>query len=60
MLLFNLLVPVVYALTIYGSYENVAKPVAKATYETGIIVYEQTVDVIKDITTDDPIPVESE
>ena len=55
MLLFNLLVPVVYALTIYGSYENVAKPVAKATYETGVVVYEKTVDVIKDVTTDDPI-----
>ena len=60
MLLFNLLVPVVYALTIYGSYENVAKPVAKATWETSVVVYDKTVDVIKDITTDDPIPVESE
>ena len=55
MLLFNLLVPVVYALTLYGSYENVAKPVAKATYETGVVVYEKTVDVIKDVTTDDPV-----
>tara|TARA_B000000557_G_scaffold120697_1_gene97998 strand:- start:1380 stop:1556 length:177 start_codon:yes stop_codon:yes gene_type:complete len=55
MLLFNLLIPVVYALTIYGSYENVAKPVARATYETGIIVYEQTVDVIRDVVTDDPV-----
>ena len=55
MLLFNLLVPVVYALTIYGSYENVAKPVAKATWETGVVVYDKTVDVIKDITTDDPV-----
>lgn len=54
MLLFNLLVPIVYALTLYGSYENVAKPVAKATYETGVVVYEKTVDVIKDVTTDDP------
>tara|TARA_R100000426_G_C4721779_1_gene72374 strand:- start:99 stop:281 length:183 start_codon:yes stop_codon:yes gene_type:complete len=60
MLLFNLLVPIVYALTIYGSYENVAKPVAKASWETGVVVYDKTVDVIKDITTDDPIPVESE
>tara|TARA_B100000073_G_scaffold339731_1_gene338607 strand:- start:3 stop:185 length:183 start_codon:yes stop_codon:yes gene_type:complete len=60
MLLFNLLIPVVYALTIYGSYENVAKPVAKASWETGVVVYDKTVDVIKDITTDDPIPVESE
>ena len=60
MLLFNLLMPVVYALTIYGSYENVAKPVAKASWETGVVVYDKTVDVIKDITTDDPIPVESE
>ena len=55
MLLFNLLVPIVYALTLYGSYENVAKPVAKATYETGVVVYEKTVDVIKDVTTDDPV-----
>jgi|TARA_B100001057_G_scaffold337419_1_gene338205 hypothetical protein len=55
MLLFNLLVPVVYALTIYGSYENVAKPVAKATWETSVVVYDKTVDVIKDITTDDPV-----
>lgn len=53
MLLFNILVPVVYALTIYGSYENVAKPVAKATYETGVVVYEKTVEVIKDVTTED-------
>ena len=60
MLLFNLLVPVVYALTIYGSYENVAKPVAKATWETSVVVYDKTVDVNKDITTDDPVPVESE
>jgi len=60
MLLFNLLVPIVYALTLYGSYENVAKPVAKASWETGVVVYDKTVDVIKDITTDDPIPVESE
>jgi|TARA_R100000030_G_scaffold98167_1_gene87818 hypothetical protein len=55
MLLFNLLVPIVYALTLYGSYENVAKPVAKASYETGVVVYEKTVDVIKDVTTDDPV-----
>ena len=55
MLLFNVLVPVVYLLTAVGTYENVAKPVAKATYETGVVVYEKTVDVIKDVTTDDPI-----
>ena len=55
MLLFNLLVPIVYALTIYGSYENVAKPVAKATWETGVIVYDKSVEIIKDVTTDDPI-----
>jgi len=55
MLLFNILVPVVYLLTAVGTYENVAKPVAKATYETGVVVYEKTVDVIKDVTTDDPI-----
>jgi len=55
MLLFNVLVPVVYLLTAVGTYENVAKPVAKATYETGVVVYEKTVDVIKDVTTDDSI-----
>tara|TARA_B100000575_G_C23105272_1_gene637915 strand:- start:1559 stop:1741 length:183 start_codon:yes stop_codon:yes gene_type:complete len=55
MLLFNLLVPVVYALTIYGSYENIAKPVAKATWETSVIVYDKSVEIIKDVTTDDPI-----
>ncbi len=55
MLLFNLLVPVVYLLTAVGTYDNVVKPVAKATYETGVVVYEKTVDVIKDVTTDDPI-----
>ncbi len=55
MLLFNVLVPVVYVLTAVGTYENVAKPAAKATYETGVVVYEKTVDVIKDVTTDDPI-----
>jgi len=55
MLLFNLLVPIVYALTLYGSYENVAKPVAKATWETSVIVYDKSVEIIKDVTTDDPI-----
>ena len=40
MLVFNLLVPVVYALTLYGGYNNVAKPVAKASYEAGVYVYE--------------------
>ena len=55
MLLFNLLVPVVVALTAVGTYDNVVKPVAKAPYETGIIVYEQTVDVIRDVVTDDPV-----
>ena len=54
MLVFNLLVPVVYALTLYGGYNSVAKPVAKATYETGVVVYEKSVDIIKDITTEDP------
>jgi len=60
MLLFNLLVPVVYLLTAIGSYDNVVKPVAKASWETGVVVYEKSVDIIKDVTTDDPIPVESE
>ena len=54
MLLFNLLVPVVYALTIYGGYNDVAKPVAKATYEAGVVVYEKSVDIITDVTTEDP------
>ena len=51
MLVFNLLVPVVYALALHGGYNNVAKPVAKATYETGVVVYEKSVAIIKDITT---------
>jgi hypothetical protein len=55
MLLFNLLVPVVYLLTAVGTYDNVVKPVAKASWETSVVVYEKTVDVIKDVTTDDPI-----
>tara|TARA_R100001460_G_scaffold36911_1_gene70844 strand:- start:609 stop:785 length:177 start_codon:yes stop_codon:yes gene_type:complete len=55
MLLFNVLVPVVYLLAAVGTYDNVVKPAAKATYETGVVVYEKTVDVVKDITTDDPI-----
>ena len=59
MLVFNLLVPVVYALTLYGGYNDVAKPVAKATYETGVIVYEKSIDIIKDITTDDAITEDS-
>jgi len=53
MLLFNLLVPVVYLLTAVGTYDNVVKPAANATYETGVVVYEKTVDVIKDVTTED-------
>jgi hypothetical protein len=55
MLLFNLLVPVVYLLTAVGTYDNVVKPVAKTSWETSVVVYEKTVDVIKDVTTDDPI-----
>ncbi len=53
MLLFNLLVPVVVALTAVGTYDNVVKPVAKASWETSVVVYEKTVDVIKDVTTED-------
>ena len=53
MLLFNLLVPVVYLLTAVGTYDNVVKPVAKASWETSVEVYEKTVDVIKDVTTED-------
>ena len=60
MLVFNLLVPVVYALTLYGGYNNVAKPVAKATYEAGVVVYEKRVDIIKDVTTDDVATEDSE
>ena len=54
MLLFNLLVPVVVALTAVGTYDNVVKPVAKASWETSVVVYEKTVDVIKDVTTENP------
>ena len=53
MLLFNLLVPVVFALTSVGTYDNVVKPVAKASWETSVVVYEKSVEVIKDITTED-------
>lgn len=53
MLLFNLLVPVVYLLTAVGTYDNVVKPVAKASWETSVVVYEKSVEVIKDITTED-------
>ncbi len=60
MLLFNILVPIVFLLTAYGSYSDVVKPAAKASWDTGVVVYEKSVDIIKDVTTDDPIPVESE
>ncbi len=60
MLVFNLLVPVVYALTLYGGYNNVAKPVAKASYEAGVHVYEKGVDIVKVITTDDVATEDSE
>jgi hypothetical protein len=60
MLVFNLLVPVVYALALHGGYNNVAKPVAKTTYETGVVVYEKSVAIIKDITTDDVVTEDSE
>ena len=53
MLLFNLLVPVVYLLTAVGTYDNVVKPVAKASWETSVVVYDKSVEVIKDITTGD-------
>ena len=53
MLVFNLLVPVVYALTLHGGYNNVAKPVAKATYEAGVVVYEKGADIVKVITAED-------
>jgi len=53
MLLFNLLVPVVYLLTAVGTYDNVVKPVAKASWETSVVVYDKSVEVIKDITTED-------
>ena len=53
MLLFNLLVPVVYLLTAVGTYDKVVKPVAKASWETSVVVYDKSVEVIKDITTED-------
>jgi hypothetical protein len=55
MLLFNILVPIVFLLTAYGSYSDVVKPVAKASWDTGVVVYEKSVDIIKDVTTDDPV-----
>ena len=58
MLLFNILVPIVFLLTAYGSYNDVVKPVAKASWETSVVVYEKTVDVIKDVTTDDVVVTE--
>ena len=55
MLLFNILVPVVFLLTAYGSYNDVVKPAAKASWDTGVVAYEKSVDIIKDVTTDDPV-----
>ena len=33
---------------------------AKATYEAGVVVYEKSVDIIKDVTTDDVATEDSE
>tara|TARA_S200002703_G_C3756978_1_gene232932 strand:+ start:795 stop:962 length:168 start_codon:yes stop_codon:yes gene_type:complete len=53
MLLFNLLIPVAVLVTAVGSYNDVVKPAAKATYKTGVVVYEKSVEIIKDVTTED-------
>ena len=53
MLLFNILVPIVFLLTAYGSYNDVVKPAAKASWETGVVVYEKGADIIKDVTTEE-------
>jgi|14_taG_2_1085336.scaffolds.fasta_scaffold20834_3 hypothetical protein len=58
MLLFNILVPIVFLLTAYGSYNDVVKPAAKASWETGVEVYEKGADIIKDVTTDDVVVTE--
>jgi len=58
MLLFNLLVPIVFLLTAYGSYNDVVKPAAKASWETGVVVYEKGAEIIKDVTTDDVVVTE--
>ena len=58
MLLFNILVPIVFLLTAYGSYNDVVKPAAKASWETGVVVYEKSVDIIQDVTTDDVVATE--
>ena len=58
MLLFNILVPIVFLLTAYGSYNDVVKPAAKASWDTGVVVYEKGVDIIKDVTTDDVVVTE--
>ena len=53
MLLYNLLVPVVYGLTALGTYDNVVKPMAKASWDTSIVVYERSVEVLKEITAEE-------
>lgn len=53
MLLYNLLLPVVYGLTALGTYDNVVKPVAKTTWDTSVVVYERSVNVLKEITAED-------
>lgn len=53
MLLYNLLLPVVYGLTALGTYDNVVKPVAKLSWDTSVVVYEKSVEIIKDVTTED-------
>ncbi len=53
MFIFNLMLPVA-ALTIgIGAFNDVVKPVAKASWDTGVVVYEKSVEIIKDVTTED-------
>jgi len=53
MLLYNLLVPVVYGLTALGTYDNVVKPVAQASWDTSIVVYERSVGALKELAAED-------
>tara|TARA_R100000329_G_scaffold100523_1_gene82945 strand:- start:202 stop:369 length:168 start_codon:yes stop_codon:yes gene_type:complete len=50
MLIYNLVAGVVYALTLHGIYDNIAKPVANVTYDAGIHVYEKGADVLEVVT----------
>ena len=50
MLIYNLVAGVVYALTLHGAYDNIAKPVANVTYDAGIHVYEKGADILEVVT----------